>query len=269
MASSAAPRAMSQTMTTGSLRTRSISTPACSDTSANGSVSSATRIAHLERRGVQQQRGRERQREVRDLRAERRDRQRHPQLPEIRRPPEAAKSLAKRALQSIHDHLHLRSNTASGRSAVERLRIRCKLLTRIPAALPGGTSRRGAYFRMAKSPIRRGEREPPRRANAPCPANARIAAVDSTGSVDMVGVGVSEFDAAGVLRGRVGLCNRARRRARQATRACRVALRRLLHRSLAAFRRATSTSMNRQGCERKLSFLYPTTHGFAIVFSMR
>ena len=42
MASSATPRPMSETITIGSLRTRSISTPACRLTSANGSVSSAT-----------------------------------------------------------------------------------------------------------------------------------------------------------------------------------------------------------------------------------
>ena len=35
---------MSEKITIGSLRTRSSSTPACSDTSANGSVSSATRM---------------------------------------------------------------------------------------------------------------------------------------------------------------------------------------------------------------------------------
>ena len=37
----------------------------------------------------------------------------------------------------------------------------------------------------------------------------------------------------------------------------------------AALMRAVSTSTNRHGCERKLSFLYPTIHGLAIVFSMR
>ena len=42
IASSATPRPMSATITIGSLRTRSISTPACRLTSANGSVSSAT-----------------------------------------------------------------------------------------------------------------------------------------------------------------------------------------------------------------------------------
>ena len=77
--------------------------PACSDTSANGSVSSATRIAHLQRRGVQQQRRRQRQRKVGDLGAERRDRQRGPELPEIRRQPEAAKRTANPALQAFHD----------------------------------------------------------------------------------------------------------------------------------------------------------------------
>ena len=46
--------------------------------------------AHLQRRGVQQQRRRQRQREVGDLGAERRDRQRDPELPEIRRAPEPA-----------------------------------------------------------------------------------------------------------------------------------------------------------------------------------
>ncbi len=44
MTSSDAPRARSEKMTIGSLRTRSSSTPACSDTSANGSVSRATRM---------------------------------------------------------------------------------------------------------------------------------------------------------------------------------------------------------------------------------
>ena len=58
--------------------------------------------AHLQRRGVQQQRRRQRQREVGDLGAERRDRQRDPELPEILRPPEAAKRAAEPALQAIH-----------------------------------------------------------------------------------------------------------------------------------------------------------------------
>ena len=44
MTSSAVPRARFEAMTIGNLRTRSSSTPACKDTSANGSVSSATRM---------------------------------------------------------------------------------------------------------------------------------------------------------------------------------------------------------------------------------
>ena len=44
IASSATPRLTSDAMTIGSLRTRSSITPACSETSANGSVSSATRM---------------------------------------------------------------------------------------------------------------------------------------------------------------------------------------------------------------------------------
>ena len=44
IASSASPRPQLAAITIGSLRTRSISTPACRLTSANGSVSSATRM---------------------------------------------------------------------------------------------------------------------------------------------------------------------------------------------------------------------------------
>ena len=53
--------------------------------------------AHLHRRRVQQQRRGKRQREVRDLRAERGDGQRSPQLAEIVRNPQAAKAVADRS----------------------------------------------------------------------------------------------------------------------------------------------------------------------------
>ena len=52
---------------------------------------------HLERRGVQHQRRRQRQREVGDLRAERRDRQRQPHAPEVGRQPQAGEPAAEAA----------------------------------------------------------------------------------------------------------------------------------------------------------------------------
>ncbi len=77
-------------MMIGSLRTRSISTPACSLTQRERQRLERDQHAHLHRRRVQHHRGGQRQREIGDLRAERRDRQRRPQLHEIRTAPEAA-----------------------------------------------------------------------------------------------------------------------------------------------------------------------------------
>ncbi len=59
--------------------------------------------AHLQRRRVQQDRGGQRQREVRDLRAERRDRQRQPHAPEVGGQPQAGERAAQLALQAV-DH---------------------------------------------------------------------------------------------------------------------------------------------------------------------
>ena len=76
IASNASPRPMSAAITTGSLRTRSSSTPACRRHQRERQRLERDQHAHLERRRLQQQRRGQRQREVGDLRAERRDRQR-------------------------------------------------------------------------------------------------------------------------------------------------------------------------------------------------
>ena len=67
----------------GRLRTRSISTPACSENSENGSASSATRMPICARRRVEHQHRGQRQREHRDLAAEARRRRRQPHQPEV------------------------------------------------------------------------------------------------------------------------------------------------------------------------------------------
>ncbi len=102
--------------------------------------------AHLPRRRVQQHRGRQRQREVRDLRAERRDRQRAPELQEVRVPPETVEDAAE-SVSEIGNHADACfSSVVTGKAGTcrtvrqERKNRRVLRGDRFSRLLPGGIS---------------------------------------------------------------------------------------------------------------------------------
>ena len=166
---------MSARMTIGSLRTRSISTPAWRLTSANGSVSSATSTPICHGVACSSTAAGQRQREVRDLRAERRDRRRHPELHELRVAPETAKGGPAKSLQSFDWQLHLpRSRALWGASACRRKQRRQRRLAahRNDAPRGGNGMTRGASNPVpavcpAGGPARRLGRQRRRSANSP------------------------------------------------------------------------------------------------------